>query len=75
MIETRRVRPLPIRRLWARMARLALDHQGADPDGFHAAKLATARFYFRELLPETKTLADVVRAGAGPLMALDAEAF
>jgi alkylation response protein AidB-like acyl-CoA dehydrogenase len=61
--------------LWARMARLALDHEGADADGFHAAKLATARFYFRELLPETKTLAEVVRAGAGPLMALDAAGF
>ena len=61
--------------LWARMARLALDHAGGDADGFHAAKLATARFYFRELLPETASLAQVVRSGAGPLMALDAQAF
>ena len=56
-------------------ARVALDHAGEDADGFHAAKLATARFYFRELLPETATLAQVVRAGAQPLMALDAAGF
>ena len=61
--------------LWARMARVALDHAADDADGFHAAKLATARFYFSELLPETDALARVVRAGAGPLMALDAAGF
>jgi alkylation response protein AidB-like acyl-CoA dehydrogenase len=61
--------------LWARMARLALDHAGDDGDGLHAAKLATARFYFRELLPETASLAQIVRSGAGPLMALDAQGF
>ena len=56
-------------------ARVALDHAADDADGFHAAKLATARFYFSELLPETDALARVVRAGAGPLMALDAAGF
>ena len=61
--------------LWARMARVALDHAADDADGFHAAKLATARFYFSELLPETDALARVVSAGAGPLMALDAAGF
>jgi len=58
--------------LWARMARVALD---AGDSPFHLAKLATARFYFRELLPETAGLAQVVRSGAAPLMALDAEGF
>ena len=38
--------------LWARMARIALDKQ-ASGDLFYTAKLATARFYFAKLLPET----------------------
>ncbi len=37
---------------WARMAKLALDQQG-NGDTFYKAKLATARFYFAKLLPET----------------------
>ena len=59
--------------MWARMARVALE-QGGD-DAFHAAKLATARFYFAKLLPETATLLRVARSGAAPLMAMPAEAF
>jgi len=60
--------------LWARMARAALEHSGGD-DGFHAAKLATARFYFARLLPETAMLLRQARAGAATLMTLPAEAF
>ena len=37
---------------WARMARVALDHAD-NGDPFYRAKLATARFYFAYLLPET----------------------
>ena len=60
--------------LWARMARIALDH-AASGDAFYQGKLATARFYFSQLLPETAGLLVSVRAGAEPLMALDASAF
>ena len=60
--------------LWARMARIALDKEGSG-DGFYTAKLATARFYYGYLLPETEWLIGEVKAGAGPLMALDAELF
>ena len=37
---------------WARMAQVALDKE-ASGDPFYKAKLATARFYFAKLLPET----------------------
>jgi hypothetical protein len=63
---------------FARMARVALDAQknadmAADP--FYAAKLATARFYFAKLLPETASLIRTARAGAAPLMAMDEALF
>ncbi|MGB1581114.1 MAG: acyl-CoA dehydrogenase C-terminal domain-containing protein, partial [Nevskiales bacterium] len=58
--------------LWARMASIALNK--ADED-FYKAKLATARFYFSKLQPETAALIRQARAGAEPLMALDAELF
>ena len=52
---------------WARMAKVALAKQsGGDP--FYKAKLATARFYFAKLLPETASLIRSARAGAKPMM-------
>ena len=60
--------------LWARMARAALDKLDSGDD-FYKAKLATARFYFSKLLPETAFQLQVARAGAGPLMELEAELF
>jgi alkylation response protein AidB-like acyl-CoA dehydrogenase len=59
--------------LWARMARVALDAPGDD--AFHRAKLATARFYFARLLPETAMQLRAARAGAATLMAMDAAMF
>ncbi|TAL56075.1 acyl-CoA dehydrogenase C-terminal domain-containing protein [Pandoraea sp.] len=59
---------------WARMARIALDKQGGG-DTFYASKLATARFYFAKLLPETAYHIRAARAGAKSLMELDAELF
>jgi alkylation response protein AidB-like acyl-CoA dehydrogenase len=60
--------------LWAKMARVALDKIDSGDD-FYKAKLATARFYFRKLLPEANFQIEVVRAGAAPLMDLEAELF
>ena len=60
--------------LWARMAKIALAKEGSG-DPFYAAKLATARFYFAKLLPETASLIRTARAGKGSLMALDAALF
>ncbi len=60
--------------LWARMAKVALAKQ-ASGDPFYVAKLATARFYFAKLLPETAGLIRSARAGAAPMMDLDAALF
>ena len=59
---------------WARMARVALDKAGSG-DPFYAAKLATARFYFARLLPETAGLVRSARSGVAPLMAMDEAMF
>jgi alkylation response protein AidB-like acyl-CoA dehydrogenase len=61
---------------WARMARVALDRIGAaGADPFYRAKLATARFYFQRLLPETAYHIRAARSGAKNLMELEAELF
>jgi hypothetical protein len=59
---------------WARMARISLDHVDSG-DPFYRAKLATARFYFAKLLPETAGLIRTARAGAKPLMEMDEALF
>ena len=59
---------------WARMAKLALE-KASTGDAFYTAKLATARFYFARLLPETAMQIRAARAGAASLMALDADLF
>ena len=59
---------------WARMAKVALEKQnGGDP--FYTAKLATARFYFAKLLPETAGLIRSARAGRSPLLPADDALF
>ncbi|MGZ5217783.1 MAG: acyl-CoA dehydrogenase C-terminal domain-containing protein, partial [Caldimonas sp.] len=60
--------------LWARMAKVALQKESSG-DPFYAAKLATARFYFAKLLPETAGLIRTARAGVAPMMAMDASMF
>jgi alkylation response protein AidB-like acyl-CoA dehydrogenase len=59
---------------WARMARIALDKQ-ASGDPFYTAKLATARFYYAKLLPETAGLIRSARSGVAPLMAMEEALF
>ena len=59
---------------WARMARIALDKQGSG-DKFYESKLATARFYFAKLLPETASQIRMARAGAKTLMEVDVDLF
>ena len=60
--------------LFARMAKIALT-QASSNDPFYQAKLATARFYFDKLLPETAYLIRSARAGSKSLMAMPAELF
>jgi hypothetical protein len=58
--------------MWARMAKAAL----ADPDDdFHAAKLATGRYYMARVLPATALHLARIRSGEAPVMELDADAF
>jgi alkylation response protein AidB-like acyl-CoA dehydrogenase len=59
---------------WARMAKVALAKQGGG-DPFYKAKLATARFYFAKLLPETAALIRTARAGLPSLMEMDEALF
>ncbi|MCY4753987.1 acyl-CoA dehydrogenase C-terminal domain-containing protein [Pelomonas aquatica] len=59
---------------FAQAAKIALAKQdGGDP--FYTAKLATARFYFAKLLPETASLIRSCRAGLAPLMAMEEALF
>ena len=60
--------------LWARMAKVALAKQGSG-DPFYTAKLATARFYFAKLLPETAMLIRTARAGGKTLMEIEDALF
>jgi len=60
--------------MWARMAVIGQANAGsADP--IYAAKVATARFYFRKLLPETQALATMLLSRSEPVMALVLEGF
>ncbi|HEY1089518.1 MAG TPA: acyl-CoA dehydrogenase C-terminal domain-containing protein [Burkholderiaceae bacterium] len=59
---------------FARMAKVALEKQGSG-DPFYKAKLATARFYFAKLLPETASLIRTARAGLPSLMEMDEALF
>ncbi|MGV3652899.1 MAG: acyl-CoA dehydrogenase C-terminal domain-containing protein, partial [Noviherbaspirillum sp.] len=52
---------------FARMAKIALDKLDSGDD-FYKAKLATARFYFARLLPETAMLIRQARSGTKGLM-------
>ena len=63
---------------WAKMARVALTRvaqDGDQVDSFYRTKLATARFYFQRLLPETAYHIRAARSGAKNLMELEAELF
>jgi alkylation response protein AidB-like acyl-CoA dehydrogenase len=59
---------------FTRMAKIALEKRDSGDD-FYKAKLATARFYFARLLPETAMLIRQARAGSASLMELDAALF
>ncbi|MBL8709556.1 MAG: acyl-CoA dehydrogenase C-terminal domain-containing protein, partial [Rhodospirillaceae bacterium] len=61
--------------MWCRMVEVALARQNDDSDGFYAAKLETARFYFARILPETNSLFTILMAGSDSLMKMPAEAF
>jgi alkylation response protein AidB-like acyl-CoA dehydrogenase len=59
---------------FAQMAKIALAKEDSGDD-FYKAKLATARFYFARLYPETAMLIRQARSGASNLLDLDADLF
>ncbi len=63
--------------MWLRMAKASSEAlaQGCEDEGFHQAKLITARFFAERIMPETNALRRKIEAGAESLMALPAEAF
>jgi hypothetical protein len=63
--------------LWARMAKIALDKmaEGTSEETFYNAKVQTARFYFKRMLPRTRSHAETMLAGADSLMDMPEEAF
>jgi len=63
--------------MWAQMAVVARQRLAAGEGrrAFYQGKLDTARFYMTRMLPDTLGLDARIRSGAGPLMALDDEAF
>jgi alkylation response protein AidB-like acyl-CoA dehydrogenase len=56
---------------WLRQLKhgLETDHDGID------TKLKTGRFYFNQILPETRTLANQIRQGKSDVMAFDQDEF
>ncbi len=59
---------------FAQAAKIALAKKDSG-DPFYTAKLATARFYFAKLLPETASLIRSCRAGLAPLMEMEEALF
>lgn len=58
--------------MWAKMASVALDKQD---DKFYKAKVSTARFYVKRLLPRYIGLTAAVKGGSEPLFELEEEMF
>jgi len=54
--------------LWARMAKIGLDHQTDDEADFYAAKVATAKFFMDKILPQTGALFSSIMAGSGSII-------
>ncbi|WP_343595673.1 acyl-CoA dehydrogenase C-terminal domain-containing protein [Acinetobacter sp.] len=63
--------------LWARMAAVAQQKlaEGTTETAFYQAKLKTAEFYFKKILPRTRAHVDIIAGGLEPLMQLDAADF
>lgn len=61
--------------MWARSAKIAREkNSGSDAD-FYQAKIKTARFYMRKLLPQTQSLLNTIQAGSESLMDFDESYF
>ncbi len=56
--------------MWAKMAKICLEKKD---DPFYDAKLASARFFFKRIYPETAGLAAKIQSGPKSLMDYPAE--
>ncbi|MBO0750648.1 MAG: acyl-CoA dehydrogenase C-terminal domain-containing protein [Bradyrhizobiaceae bacterium] len=61
--------------MWCHIAEAARRRTAGDPSGRMNAKLVTARFFMERMLPATATHLARIKAGAGSMMELPAEAF
>jgi hypothetical protein len=61
--------------MWARAAATAIPKLEGDNSGFYQAKLMTARFYMKRLLPQAMILGTTLEAGSHTLMDMPAESF
>lgn len=61
--------------MWARAAAVAIPNVEGDNSGFYQAKLNTARFYMKRLLPQVDAIGTSLRAGSDTLMEMPAESF
>lgn len=62
--------------MWAIMAKEAFSRKKAGANGtFYDAKLATARFYMKRVLPETSSLNAAIMSGAEPVMEMHEDWF
>ena len=63
--------------LWVRMAKVAVDTlaAGTSETAFYQAKIQTANFYFKRILPRTKSHKEMIEGGLDVLMAMDVESF
>jgi hypothetical protein len=61
--------------MWARAAVVATPKVAGDNSGFYQAKLTTARFYMKRLLPQAISLCATLKAGSDTLMELPEESF
>jgi butyryl-CoA dehydrogenase len=61
--------------MWARMARVSLSQRNGDEALFYEAKLRTARFYMRRLLPRSEAHYRAIESGAECIMDFDDRAW
>jgi len=60
---------------WARASAVALPKVDGPESGFYRAKVSTARYFVRHLLPQTEALASSIGAGSRELRDFDDAMF
>lgn len=63
--------------MWALQAKAALaaKKNGGSADPYYETKLATGRYFLARMTPDAGAHLAKLKSGAGPVMALNAEAF